>query len=148
MTATNENNIATLADGLDQQIDAMKSVRACLEAEHRALHERDPEQLLAAVERKQVCMSAVERIDRRCRDLGEIGDDEGVDGDRKREQLEVLARVCRELNDANGQLIRRQQARVETTLHILRGGAEPPAVYGPSGGHNHGGTARKILASV
>jgi flagellar biosynthesis/type III secretory pathway chaperone len=139
---------ATLAEGLDRQIDAMNSLRVCLEEEHRALQLRDPQQLLAAIERKTDCIVAAERIERQCRGMAGAGTDRDPRYEKKREELDTLTRTCRELNEANGALIRRQRQRVDATLRILRGAPEESAIYGPSGDDARRGVVKQLLASV
>ncbi len=142
-----------LSEGLDRQIAAMETLRACLEEEHRALQARDPEQLLSVAERKTTCLSEAGRISRLCQE-NEVHEasqppvtDSGAIG-RKRDQLDTLTRTCRDLNSVNGSLIRRQKTRVEKTLQIMRGEPERPSIYGPSGTTAHRNSARRILASI
>ncbi len=149
------NNGATisLSDTLDRQIAAMETLRACLEDEHRALQNRDPEYLLSVTERKTACLTDAGRLNRLCQELeshdtiqAQSVSDSAVN--QQREQLDTLTRLCRDLNTANGSLIRRQKTRVEKTLQIMRGEPERPDVYGPSGTAAGRSSARRVLTSI
>ncbi len=152
MSKSNYNETATaLSDGLNQQITVMEALRGCLEDEHRALQSRDPEQLLSVTELKTNYLDAAGRINRRCSELEaqttpaaandpEIG--------RRRDQLDTLTRLCRDLNNVNGSLIRKQKHRVEKTLQIMRGEPDRPGVYGPSGTSPDRSATRRVLASI
>lgn len=135
---------------LENQITALENLRTCLEEEHRALQSRDPEMLLAVTERKTACLSEANRIARQQRETGSAQTSVVVDRDtnRRREHLDTLTRTCRELNDANGALIRRQRVRVETTLRILRGDPAQSDLYSPTGQQSQNGPARRTLASI
>ncbi len=139
----------SLSDELGRQIKAMEDLCACLEDEHQALQSRDPEQLLSVTERKTACLGNAGRISRICQELE--AHTAIVSGDivsRQRDQLDTLTRLCRDLNNANGSLIRRQKNRVEKTLQIIRGEPERPGIYGPSGNTANQYSARRILASI
>jgi len=154
MPHLNHNEPAiNLSNGLDQQIAVMETLRGCLEDEHRALQSRDPEQLLSLAELKTTCLSDAARINRQCNEIeaqvttsAMINSDPGVN--RRREQLDTLTRTCRDLNNINGSLIRRQKTRIEKTLQIMRGEPERSDVYGPSGAAAGRNSARRILASI
>jgi flagellar biosynthesis/type III secretory pathway chaperone len=143
----------TLSDGLDRQIATMETLRTCLEEEHQALQSRDPEQLLSVTERKTACLSDAGKISRLCQELeaNEAAQTPTTSGraiSRQRDQLDTLTRMCRDLNIANGSLIRRQKTRVEKTLQIMRGEPEHADVYGPSGVAASRNSTRRILTSI
>ena len=142
----------TLSAGLDQQISCMETLRLCLEDEHRALQSRDPERLLSIAELKATYLSEAGRIHRQCNELEarEVATTSTSSSQhvRRREQLDTLTRMCRDLNTVNGSLIRRQRNRVEKTLQIMRGEPERAQVYGPSGATAEHNSARRILASI
>lgn len=143
-----ERAISALIEELARQIDAMKALRTCLDEEHRALQLRDPEQLLTVIERKNDCITEANRIEEVCRELDPADTIRDRAIRKKRDQVDTLARTCRDLNEANGSLIRRQRMRVETTLQILRGDPDQSGVYGPSGASDSTGTSKKLLASA
>jgi len=148
-----DETVISLSDGLDRQIRAMEALRALLEEEYRALQSRDPEQLLAITRRKTTCIGEAAQINLKRREL-EVRETAQTSSDRtgavsrQREQLDTLTRLCRELNHANGALIRRQKIRVEKTLQIMRGEPDQPRLYGPSGNTADGNSTRRILASI
>ena len=149
----NKEITTALSDGLDKQIAAMESLRACLEDEHRVLQSRDPEELLSVAERKSACLGEARRINRlyqeiETRETTGSRNTTGPEVIRRHEKLDTLTRMCRDLNNANGSLIRRQKTRVEKTLHILRGEPERNDVYGPSGATTHRSPSRRVLASI
>jgi len=154
MPQSNHNeSTTTLSDGLDRQVAAMENLRTCLEEEHRALQLRDPEKLLSVAERKAACLNDAGRISRLCQELEAreaaqtpTASSEGVS--RRREQLDTLTRLCRDLNNANRALIRRQKTRVEKTLQIMHGEPERSDVYGPSGTTAGRNSAHRLLISI
>jgi flagellar biosynthesis/type III secretory pathway chaperone len=154
MPYSNDNELMTaLSDGLDRQIAAMETLRACLEEEHRALQIRDPEQLLSVTERKTACLNDAGQISQLCQELeARIAEQMPTASSqavsRRNEQLDTLMRMCRELNNVNGSLIRRQKMRVDKTLQIMRGEPERTDLYGPSGATTGRNSAHRLLASI
>ncbi len=141
-------NETALARGLDQQITAMESLRTCLEEEHKALNSRDPEHLLSIAERKQACLSGAAQINRQCLELESHTSAVPSQAiDKQRDQLDTLTRVCRDLNNVNGTLIKRQKTRVNKALQIMLGEPEQAHLYDPSGNTRQNPT-RRILASI
>jgi len=141
-----------LAALLEQQIPAMEAVRDCLKEERRALAERDSAALEQAAGRKAELIGAAGQLEKKRLQIAP--DRESMDrlsvtpGIRDRWHLLLqLTRECRQLNDANGMLIRAQQRRVETTLDIVRGTPSATAVYGPDG-ERHPAGRQKTLASA
>lgn len=145
-----------LARLLDEQIDAMQAVLVSLEVEREALSARDPDRLLEAVSHKAASVAAADEADRRRRALLErLGISErpagggrgpGADGGigQRWQQVLALTRQCRALNDANGQLIRGQQRRIDGTLRILRGGLSTATEYDPRGSERASGSPRLL----
>lgn len=147
-----------LARLLDQQIDAMQAVLSSLEDERRALAARDGDALLKAVgakaesiaaageidERRQVLLERLGISDRPGRGSRGFGNDAGIG--QRWQQVLALTRQCRALNDANGQLIRGQRRRVDSTLRLLRGEPAATAEYGP-GGEARARNPQRSLAS-
>lgn len=149
----NSELTSALADGLDSQIAAMQSLRACLEEEHRVLQTRDPDELLSVADRKSACLGEAGRLNRQYQEIEARQGPTRPDTTNRelgprRDKLDTLTRLCRDLNNANGSLIRRQKNRVEKTLHILRGEPERTDVYGPSGATMNRTSGRRILASI
>ena len=111
-----------------------------LEAERAALRSRDAEALLTAVRRKG------DALDRATHASDHVGaaDPAGTPG----ESLRALAARCRELNDANGALIRGQRRRIDGALRVLVGNTGNAAeVYGRDGGTQFMPARRRPLAS-
>jgi flagellar biosynthesis/type III secretory pathway chaperone len=146
-----------LAGLLDEQIRAMESVLAALDAERDALRERDGAALLAAVDRKAAQIAAASAVEQRRRTVfAELGIGEGpVRGPRefsadvglhqRWHQVVALTRRCQAANDANGHLIRSQRRRIDGALAVLRG--EPAATaaeYGPAGEFRHRHASRAL----
>ncbi len=119
------------ADILAREGEALADVLEALEAEHQALLARDAARLTEATAAKSRAMAqaaALEAERKAVMALGEM-DDETL------QPLRQLARRCRDLNEANGALIRGQRRRVEASLSLIRGGqgGVAPATYGPDG---------------
>lgn len=154
MPHSNDNELMKkLSDGLDRQITAMEALRTCLEEEHRALQLRDPEQLLSVTQHKAKCLEDSSQTGQLLQDLEARiarqipnASSRAISG--RKEQLDTLMRTCRELNNVNGSLIRRQKTRVDKTLQIMRGEPEHTDVYGPSGATTGRNTAHRLLASI
>jgi flagellar biosynthesis/type III secretory pathway chaperone len=131
---------------LDQELAAVVAVRAALEAERAALESRDAAALLAATARKSAALEALARIeaqrtahgtaDGTARGTAVSAPDQGpaAAGLRRRtDELRTLTRHCRQLNAANGALIRAQRQRVEGLLQALTGGVTGQVIYRPDG---------------
>jgi flagellar biosynthesis/type III secretory pathway chaperone len=144
-----------LARHLDEQIDAMQSVLAALEAEQQALKRRDADALLQAVNGKATSLARADELEKRRQTLIEqtsffesgrsgrpFSTDAGIT--HRWQQLLALAHQCRAINDSNGLLIRGQRRRVDMTLQILRGSSAAPAEYGPGGESRSRAGARNL----
>jgi len=138
---------------LDQQLDALRRVLELLGDEHEALLGRDAASLELVTSSKTDALARADELERQRRTLApKLTDMERFAQDRdvgvRWERLLDLTRQCRERNDGNGRLIRRQQARVESALGILRGDSRKgdSEVYGPDGGQRRG--SRSPLASA
>ncbi len=148
-----------LARLLDEQIGAMQSVLAALEAERAALADRDGDALLAAVSGKAQRIADADALEKRRRAMLErlgiatnpgrprrdFSADAGIAS--RWQQVVTLTARCRALNEANGQFIRGQRRRVDGALRILRGEPAGAAEYGPAGEQRMRAAAR-VLDSV
>lgn len=140
---------------LDRQGKALGRVLECLDAEQSALLSRDLDALTRCTEQKGEALAASDALEKERRALApslEAMESLAQDARVKRswEQLLELTRHCRERNESNGRLIRRQQRRVNSTLDLLRGN-EPSrsggSLYGPDGEQRRG-KGRAPIASV
>lgn len=138
---------------LDRQLEALSRVLELLGDEHDALLERDAAGLELVTASKADALARADELERHRRELAptlaemeRFAQDPAIAG--RWERLLDLTRQCRERNDANGRLIRRQQARVENALGLLRGDAAKgePDLYGPDGEQRR--SSRSPLASV
>jgi flagellar biosynthesis/type III secretory pathway chaperone len=120
---------------IEREIAALGLVEAALRDERAALEARDAAALLAATDRKSAALAAAAALTSERQALAgdaplptDTGPQPGA------ATLRTLARRCRELNDANGVLIRAQRQRVEGLLTVLTGSpAAIPATYQPDG---------------
>lgn len=138
---------------LDQQIAAMDAVLSCLTIERDALQSRDIDQLVDITEQKNAALTAANSIDQQRRNILSPAENDGQDGTdsemvQRRQKLGSLAEACRELNDANGLMIRWQSRRVDNTLRLLRGDRGEEVVYGPKGEPGRRNINQTLLTSV
>ena len=124
---------------IDREVTALTLVLDALVSERAALEARDAEGLLAASDRKAEGIAGAGRLEQERRELlhaepGLAEADAGID--RRFGDLRALAAHCRELNEANGLLIRGQRRRVEGSLRLLRGGRANADVYADVYGRN------------
>jgi flagella synthesis protein FlgN len=138
---------------LDQQIAAMDAVLSCLKIERDALESRDLDQLVEITEQKNASLIAVNRIDQQRRTLTSDAENAGGDGHdadmvQRKQRLGSLVEACREINDANGSMIRTQSRRVDNTLRFLRGDRGDAVVYGPKGEPGQRTNPQTLLTSV
>jgi flagellar biosynthesis/type III secretory pathway chaperone len=114
---------------IEREIAALGAVEAALRDERQALEARDATALLAATDRKAAALAAAAELTAGRQSLAT-----DAAGTPRFAALRALARRCRELNDANGALIRAQRQRVEGLLALLTGGATTvPATYQADG---------------
>ncbi len=130
----NESTAQSLASLLAAELAALQSVLDCLHRESDALERRDAEALLACSQQKSDAITEVAKLTGlRGRQL----DEQPAAGTPECRKLlgavQTLATQCRQLNEANGLLIRGQRRRVEGTLNLLRGGQAAPDSYGRDG---------------
>lgn len=138
---------------LERQVVALGQVLESLQQEREALGRRDAAGLERASRRKQAVLQVADRLERRRLELApDLASMEALattpDIATRWEQLLDLTRSCREQNEVNGRMIRRQQRRVEATLQLMRGRSDAPAVYGPDGERRSGGKPGRPLASA
>jgi len=138
---------------LERQLDALSRVLECLGEERDALLSRDLNQLAQVTERKNGSLAAVDSLEQQRRELAPSLSvmetlAKSPDVARRWEQLLDLTRKCREQNESNGRLIRRQRRRVESTLGLLRGEPASPKLYGPDGEQREKGRPRPPIASA
>jgi len=138
---------------LDRQIKAMEDVFSCLQAEREALESRDVDELMAIAERKNSTLLAADQVDQQRRGLtgsSQIAGQESQDPEirERNRKIRQLAESCREINDANGSMIRWQSRRVDNTLRLLRGGRGEAVVYGPKGMPGQKTNAQTLLTSA
>ncbi len=133
---------------LNDQISAMQRLLNCLEDEYQALQTRDVKGLESITEQKNACLVTAAA---RTKQL-DLGSHRNVNGSAEiraqREELDTLTKTCRDLNDANGALIRRQKMRIDSTLNILRGTENQASSYGPSGESTQANPSRTLLGLV
>ena len=138
---------------LDRQLEALARVLELLGDEHDALLRRDVAGLELVTGSKTEALARADELERgrlamapMLSDMERYAQHPAIGA--RWDRLLDLTRQCRERNDANGRLIRRQQARVESALGLLRGDAAEGDrdVYGPDGGQRRG--SRSPLASV
>jgi len=151
--ANQNQRLAQLSELIDRQIEAMGTLHACLQAERRALDTRNAEELSEAAAGKSERLTVIGTLEQQrvrlvpdAQAMASLCGSEPELAGRWRELLELTA-SCRDLNEANGTLIRWQRRRVEGTLGLLRG-ASGPAIYGPDGGNQTGARVRTPLASA
>ncbi len=138
---------------LDRQLEALARVLDLLGDEQSALLSRDAAALELATGSKSQALARSDELEQQRRalapslsDMEHLAADEAIA--RRWEQLLGLTRQCREQNDANGRLIRRQQQRVESALDLLCGNpAGDSDLYGPDGEQRRK-PGRSPLASV
>jgi flagellar biosynthesis/type III secretory pathway chaperone len=119
---------------IEREIAALGAVEAALRDERQALEARDAEALLAATARKAAVIAAAAELAAGHGPLdGAMAGAAGAAAQGRDATLRALARRCRELNDANGALIRAQRQRVEGLLAVLTGGAAAPTTYQADG---------------
>jgi flagellar biosynthesis/type III secretory pathway chaperone len=116
---------------IEREIAALGVVEAALHDERQALETRDAAALLAATERKAAALAAAAGLTAGSGPLAGTG--AAATGSPRHAALRALVRRCRELNEANGALIRAQRQRVEGLLAVLTGGAATPATYQADG---------------
>jgi len=152
--------LAALAGLLAQEIEAVQAVLDTLYREQGALNARDSESLLRIASEKASRVALAEELGAQRRKLA-AGDSTAQSADRwrssigageierRQQELKALAVRCRELNDANGLMIRWQRQRVQESLQIiLGGGGDETTVYGPGGAKSASLYRRTPLASI
>lgn len=149
----NPATVTRLTELLDQQVAALESVLDVLGREQAALESRDPAALEQLTAEKQEKLAAAAAFEQQRRELAptpaamETLAESPAIAERWARLLD-LTRSCRDHNDANGRIIRRQQQRVESTLTLLRGQGNRGQVYGPDGGDSSGRASRQPITSV
>jgi len=132
---TQAQSRARLAALFDQEIHAVEQVLDSLERERTALNARDADALLKITGEKERCVAQAAELERQRiglqRELGVDGSSGEFDG--SRHALRSLVLQCRELNDANGLMIRWQRQRVAESLNLVMGDRRDASVYGPDG---------------
>lgn len=119
---------------LNQEVEALRAVLATLQTERTALEERSPDALLAASNAKAEAVARAARLEQERRDHFEANPGtQPTPVNNLLDELKRLAADCRQLNEANGLLIRGQRRRVEGSLNMLRGGGPAPDTYGRDG---------------
>ncbi len=135
-----------LADLLDQEIETVSAILDCLHNEQAALTVRDSDAVIRIAGEKAAKLALAEDLGTQRRGFPEEVTSGAIDD--KKKELKALTINCREQNDANGLLIRRQQQRVEASLSLVTGGRVESPVYGPDGGKPAQLRSRLPLASV
>ena len=135
-----------LAQVLDSEIEATRSLASALEAERTALTGDSPEAVKAVAARKIELFGLIEGLERQRTDIcadalvtlpqirsGRMPVIAGVSkavADRWIALLDLVS-GCRIANEINGYIINARRGHVTQLLQILRGGA--PVTYGPQG---------------
>jgi len=139
---------------LGRQVEALEDFARALDAEREALVGRDADALAACAGRKSEAVAVVESLEQQRRRIApSLADMEAYASSarvaERWERLLELTRRCREVNDANGRMIRRQRTRVDAALGLLRGQrSAEPGVYGPDGERCAVAPGRPPIASV
>ncbi len=141
-----------MAELLERQSAALEAVLEWLQQEREALLARDAAAVELAGREKEAALGTVADLEVQRRALAPDLDAMETlatqpDIGRRWERLLELTRQCREQNEANGRMIRRQQRRVAAALQLLRGASAGGQLYGPDGGAD-GGRPRPPLASA
>jgi flagellar biosynthesis/type III secretory pathway chaperone len=142
----------SLATLFTQEIASLNELAGLLDHEHALLVANDVAALETAMEKRQVTIGRILRIEdeRRtlCRSHGRNADAVGLEqlitwcdpaGSLKPRLTEYAAVTtrCRDLNVRNGALVTARMRRVETLLNTLTGQpAEASPTYGPKGAYN------------
>ena len=137
---------------LTQEITSLTELATLLEHEHGLLVANDVAALEIAMEKRQVTIGRVLRIEEErrtlCRSHGRNVDPAGLEqlllwcdatGSLKARltQYVGITTRCRDLNIRNGALVTARMRRVETLLNTLTGQpAEASPTYGPKGAYN------------
>jgi flagella synthesis protein FlgN len=150
MTAPRAGKLAEL---LDQQVAALEAVLDVLTREQTALQLRDAAVLESLTAQKQERLATAAALELRRRELAptpaamdHLAESPGIAA--RWAQLLDLTRACRDHNEANGRIIRRQQRRVESALTLLRGRGDQPKLYGPDGESRGKGPSRQPITSA
>lgn len=144
---------ARLTELLDQQLAALEAVLNVLAREQTALEARDVAALERLTAEKQERLASAAGLEQQRRELApspsamETLAESPAIAERWARLLD-LTRACRDHNEANGRIIRRQQRRVESTLTLLRGQGEAANVYGPDGSDSTSRPSRQPITSV
>ena len=149
----NASAAARLTELLDRQLGALEAVLDVLAREQAALEARDVAGLERLTAEKQERLANAAGLEQQRRELAPSPSAmdtlaESADIAERWTRLLDLTRACRDHNEANGRIIRRQQRRVESTLTLLRGQGEPTNVYGPDGSDAATRTSRQPITSV
>lgn len=143
-----EGTQQSLQKVLAEQAQCSERLLACLQAERRALSQRDMDALQQTTQDKLQCTQQLEQLERQreilIAELGFSADSDGLKQclnslphpDRvKRLWQQVLTNIeaCREGNLANGGILEAGRQHVEQALCILRGQSGTPALYSPNG---------------
>ena len=145
---------AAMKDLLDRQAAALEKVLESLDHEREALMDRDAAALELVTKEKQQALAKADDLEQQrlalAPDLSAMELLAATPEVASRwEKLLDLTRRCREQNDINGRMIRRQSRRVESTLQLMRGQPNSSGVYGPDGESTQGsGQSRPPIASV
>ena len=145
---------AAMKDLLDRQVAALEKVLESLDHEREALMDRDAAALELVTKEKQQALAKADDLEQQrlalAPDLSAMELLAAAPEVASRwEKLLDLTRRCREQNDINGRMIRRQARRVESTLQLMRGQPSGSGVYGPDGESTQGnGQSRPPIASV
>jgi flagellar biosynthesis/type III secretory pathway chaperone len=131
--------IARLQEIVAEEAAAMRGVLAILGQESVALLARDVAALPAISNSKADAVARAAALGQQRQTLLQENPDSGQAGvsalsqSHETTQLRALALECRQLNEANGLMIRSQRRRLEGALGILRGGQPEVNVYGRDG---------------
>ena len=143
-----------LAAVLDESIAEARGLRLALAAEREALEDRDPDALERVLGTKTAHVDKLTALDAERQTLfaaagiepgaGPATRVRGIDS-RWRELID-LADECARLNQANGNVIRASQSRVDARLKIIRGEPISPLTYGHTGDRT--GNGHRSLAEA
>ena len=143
-----EGTQQTLQTILTQEAHCSERLLACLQAERRALSQRDMDALQQTTQEKLQYTQQLEQLEQQretlVSGLGFATDSVGLkqcfnslpqSEDLKRLWQQVLRNIdgCRNGNLTNGSILETSRQHVEQALCILRGQSGTPAFYNPSG---------------
>jgi len=148
-----------LEDNLSESVHFALDLQHVLDEERTALEQRHTMSLTETAMRKQLCVSKLDELDRKRRQICKAcGFEDAVEGvpqlvnwcdDNEiieaswRHFLEV-AENCSLKNSSNGAVIRVRQSQIKDAIGLLRNGSKESITYGPKGENDDGPKVRSL----